>query len=210
MSAPEAPREGQPEAAAPGPEQAPAEAPEAARVQALEAELAQLNSNYVRLAADFENYRRRRVQESEEQARYGSAALLQALLPGLDNLARAVSHIAPDAKDGLTEGLRLTLKQLEEALASQGIRRIPSVGTPFDPRLHEAVLTAPAKDAEPGTVVAELLPGYQIHDRVVRAAQVSVAEAAPEAPAAGAAPGRRGKERSKGGGEGTPGDRLPN
>ncbi|MGH7641357.1 MAG: nucleotide exchange factor GrpE [Candidatus Dormibacteria bacterium] len=142
----------------------------------LEAELVELNNKYVRLTADFENYRRRRAQESEEQARYGSASLLQALLPGLDNLARAVAHIPADATDGVAEGLRLTVKQLEEALASQGIRRIPAVGETFDPRLHDAVLTVPAGAAPPGTVVAELQPGYQIHDRVVRPAQVSVAE----------------------------------
>ncbi|MGC2190823.1 MAG: nucleotide exchange factor GrpE [Candidatus Dormiibacterota bacterium] len=151
-----------------------------ARVAELEAELAKLNATHLRLAADFENHRRRKAQESEEQARYGSVALLQALLPGLDNLARAVSHIPAEAKDGLAEGLRLTLKQLEDALASQGIRRIESVGAPFNPRLHDAVLTVPAGATAPGTVVAELAPGYQIFDRVVRPAQVSVAEAGPD------------------------------
>jgi molecular chaperone GrpE len=149
----------------------------AGRIAELEAELAKLNATYLRLAADFENHRRRKTQESEEQARYGSVALLQALLPGLDNLARAVSHIPTEANDGLAEGLRLTVKQLEDALASQGIRRIESVGAPFNPRLHDAVLTVPAGDSPPGTVVAELAPGYQILDRVVRPAQVSVAEA---------------------------------
>jgi molecular chaperone GrpE len=148
----------------------------------LEAELAQLNASYRRLAADFENYKRRKGQEGEELARYGAAALLQVLLPALDNLDRAASHIPEDAADGLAEGIRLTVKQLEEALGSQGIRRIASVGEPFDPRLHNAVLTVPAPGAEPGTVVAVLAPGYLIHDRVVRPAQVSVAEAGPAAP----------------------------
>jgi len=146
----------------------------------LEAELEKLNATYLRLAADFENHRRRKAQEGEEQARYGSIGLLQALLPGLDNLARAVAHIPAEAKDGLAEGLRLTAKQLDDALASQGIRRIESVGQPFDPRLHDAVLSVPAGDATPGTVVAELAPGYQIFDRVVRPAQVSVAEGQPD------------------------------
>ncbi|MGB6772165.1 MAG: nucleotide exchange factor GrpE, partial [Candidatus Dormiibacterota bacterium] len=144
------------------------------RMAKLEADLAQLNATYRRLAADFENYKRRKGQEGEELARYGAAALLQALLPALDNLDRAASHIPEDAADGLAEGLRLTVKQLGEALASQGIRRIASVGEPFDPRLHNAVLTVPAPGAEPGTVVAVLAPGYLIHDRVVRPAQVSV------------------------------------
>jgi molecular chaperone GrpE (heat shock protein) len=152
------------------------------RVAELEADLAQLSATYRRLAADFENYKRRKGQEGEELARYGAAALLQALLPALDNLDRAASHIPDDAADGLAEGLRLTVKQLEQALASQGIRRIASVGEPFDPRLHNAVLTVPADGAQPGTVVAVLAPGYLIHDRVVRPAQVSVAETGPAAP----------------------------
>lgn len=168
------------------------------RVAELEAELAQLNATYRRLAADFENYRRRKGQESEELARYGAAALLQALLPALDNLDRATSHIPEDAADGLAEGLRLTVKQLEEALGSQGIHRIASVGEPFDPRLHNAVLTVPAAGAEPGTVVAVLAPGYLIHDRVVRPAQVSVAEAGPPSPAR-KTPERRAGSRSSSG-----------
>jgi molecular chaperone GrpE len=153
------------------------------RMAQLEADLAQLSATYRRLAADFENYKRRKGQEGEELARYGAAALLQALLPALDNLDRAASHIPDDAGDGLAEGLRLTVKQLEQALASQGIRRIASVGEPFDPRLHNAVLTVTADGAQPGTVVAVLAPGYLIHDRVVRPAQVSVAETEPAAPA---------------------------
>lgn len=154
-----------------------------ARMTQLEADLALLNATYRRLAADFENYKRRKGQEGAELARYGAAALLQALLPALDNLDRATSHIPDDAADGLSEGLRLTVKQLEQALASQGIRRIGSVGEPFDPRLHNAVLTVPADGAQPGTVVAVLAPGYLIHDRVVRPSQVSVAETGPAAPA---------------------------
>lgn len=186
---------------------APADAAPSGRVAELEAELAQLNATYTRLAADFENHRRRKAQQSEEQARYGSIGLLRALLPGLDNLARAVSHLPPEAKDGLAEGLRLTIRQIDDALASQGIRQIESVGRPFDPRLHDAVLTVPAGELEPGTVVAELAPGYQVHDRVVRPAQVSVAEAGPAAVRSEA---EDGGETSPSNSDGLPGKRLPN
>jgi len=179
VSVPKGPANGDSDSASPAETQGPTAT---GREAELEAELTRVNGVYLRLAADFENYRRRRTQEGEEQARYGAAPLLQALLPGLDSLARAVAHIPPDARDGLAEGLRLTLKQLEDALASQGIRRIVSVGAAFDPRLHDAVLAVPAGDAEPGTVVAELSPGYLIHDRVMRPAQVSVAEAGAEPP----------------------------
>ncbi|MHB1575097.1 MAG: nucleotide exchange factor GrpE [Candidatus Dormibacteria bacterium] len=145
----------------------------------LRSELEQARSSYQRLAADFENYKRRKNQEAQDLARYAAASLLTALLPALDNLARAVAHIDPDARDGLSEGLRLTVRQLEEALASQGVERVEAVGAAFDPRIHDAVSTVPGEGLDRDTVVAELLPGYRLHDRVVRPAQVTVAHAGP-------------------------------
>ncbi|MHB1500282.1 MAG: nucleotide exchange factor GrpE [Candidatus Dormibacteria bacterium] len=143
----------------------------------VERELEQTKSAYQRLAADFENYKRRKTQETQDLARYGSAALLTAILPALDNLARAVAHIDPSAQDGLSEGLRLTLRQLEDALLSQGVEKVASVGEPFDPRVHDAVSTVAGEGVGQDTVVAELLPGYRLHERVVRPAQVTVAQA---------------------------------
>ena len=161
---PEPTGDGEPEAL--DPDAVPAEAPDPVE------ELERTRESYLRLAADFENFKRRRAQEAQEQARYGAAGLLRAILPVLDNLERALSHIPEDAADGLAEGLRLTVRQLEEALRSEGVERIPAVGGPFDPRLHEAVATVPDRPA--GQVVSEYLPGYRLHDRVVRAAQVAV------------------------------------
>lgn len=155
-------------------------------VAQLRTELEQLTASYQRLAADFENYKRRKAQESQDLARYAAASLLTAILPALDNLSRAVEHVDPEAKDGLSEGLRLTVRQLQEALASQGVERVPAVGAAFDPRIHDAVSTVPGEGLEQDTVVAELLPGYRLHDRVVRPAQVTVAHAAP---AGGSKPG---------------------
>jgi molecular chaperone GrpE len=148
-----------------------------ATAEELAAELERSRAAYQRLAADFENYKRRKVQETQELARYGSASLLKALLPALDNLSRAVAHIDPEASDGLSEGLRLTVRQLDDALAAESVQKVASVGQPFDPRLHNAVTSAPGEGLDRDTVVAEFLPGYQIHDRVVRPAQVSVAQA---------------------------------
>ncbi len=143
-------------------------------------EVAQLNAKYQRLAADFENYKRRKAQEVEDASHYGAAAMLQALLPALDSLERALAHIPEDADDGLSEGLRLTLRQLQEALASQGVRRIATVGEPFNPHLHDAVVSLPGPGAGSNTVLAELLPGYTMHDRVLRPAQVGVTQPAEE------------------------------
>ena len=154
------------EAEAPGPDDVLAEAQDQSE------ELERSREAYLRLAADFENFKRRRAQEAQDQLRYGAAGLLRAILPVLDNLERALGHIPDDASDGLAEGLRMTARQLEDALRSEGVERIPTVGEPFDPRLHEAVATVPGHPE--GQVVAEYLPGYRLHDRVVRAAQVAV------------------------------------
>ena len=177
------------------PEGALAEAPDPTE------ELGRAREAYLRLAADFENFKRRRAQEAQEQARYGAAGLLRAILPVLDNLERALGHLPDDASDGLAEGLRLTVRQLEEALRSEGVERIPAVGEPFDPRLHDAVATVPGHPA--GQVVAEYLPGYRLHDRVVRAAQVAVgggppAEGGPEASGDAAGSGGPGEELLEG------------
>jgi molecular chaperone GrpE len=152
-----------------------------ANEEQLRQELEQAKASYQRLAADFENYKRRKAQEAQDLARYAAASLLTAILPALDNLSRAVAHIDPEAKDGLSEGMRLTVRQLQEALSSQGVERVPAVGSPFDPRIHDAVSTVPGEGLERDTVVAELLPGYRLHDRVVRPAQVTVAHASPAA-----------------------------
>ncbi|MGC8473956.1 MAG: nucleotide exchange factor GrpE, partial [Candidatus Dormibacteria bacterium] len=108
-----------------GAQAVPAEAPDPAE------ELERTRESYLRLAADFENFKRRRAQEAQEQARYGAEGMLRTILPVLDNLERALSHIPEDASDGLAEGLRLTVRQLEEALRSEGVERIPAVGEAF-------------------------------------------------------------------------------
>ncbi len=163
------------------PDQDPAATPEPeppASPVAVAAELRELTAKYQRLAADFENFRRRKAQEAQEQVRYGAAGLLSALLPALDNLHRAVAHLPEEQLDGMAEGLRLTVRQLEETLASQGVHRIPTLGEPFNPRLHEAVATVEGGDVDPDTVVDELRSGYMLYDRVIRPAQVSVARPA--------------------------------
>ncbi len=180
--------------AAPGPEEAGLEeARPADGAAALEAEVERLNAeradqarSYVRLAADLDNLRKRTARELADSRRYGGLALLTAVLPALDNLSRAVAHLPPGDDDQLATGLRLTVRQLEAALASEGIEPVPSVGVPFDPQLHEAVATEPGGPIEQDTVVAELRPGYRYHDRVVRPAQVRVARAGEPLPAVGA------------------------
>ncbi len=143
--------------------------------------LAERQSQYVRLAADFENFRRRKAQELSDRVRYGSEDAARALLPALDNLRRAVDHAPPGTDDAFLEGVRMTVRQFEDALTSLGITPIEAMGTPFDPSLHEAVAGVESAEVEHDTVVDELQRGYRLHDRVIRPSMVRVAHpAAPQ------------------------------
>jgi molecular chaperone GrpE len=135
---------------------------------------------FLRLAADFENYRRRATREMDDARRYGIEKLLKDLLPLLDNLDRALSHAEGD-KNPVIEGVRMVAKQAFEILASYGVRAFGSLGEPFDPEQHEAVAQL-ASDRHPaGSVMEEMVRGYKIHDRLLRPAQVVVAVAPPRA-----------------------------
>jgi molecular chaperone GrpE len=154
-------------------------APPAAE-QAAESEFADLRSaleerdaQYLRLAADFENFRRRNAQEMLDRARYASEAAAVALLPVLDNLQRAIQH-APDG-DPMVDGVRMVARQFEDALRSVGVTVIDAEGQPFDPAVHEAIGGEESADVERDTVLTVVQPGYRLHDRVLRPALVRVA-----------------------------------
>jgi molecular chaperone GrpE len=146
--------------------------------EALRAALDEQSARYVRLAADFENFRRRKSQELSERSRYASEDAVRALLPVLDNLRRAVEHMPDGLDEGFAGGLTMTVRQFEEALERLGVRPIETVGTRFDPAIHEAVLGEESPDVDTDTVVDELQRGYRLHDRVVRPAMVKVAHPA--------------------------------
>jgi molecular chaperone GrpE len=144
----------------------------------IRAMLAERQSQYVRLAADFENFRRRKAQELSDRVRYGSEDAARALLPALDTLRRALDH-APEGMDkAFLEGVRMTVRQFEEALTSLGVTPIEAMGTRFDPSLHEAVAGVESEEVEHDTVVDELQRGYRLHDRVIRPSMVRVAHPA--------------------------------
>ena len=128
----------------------------------------------LRLAADFENYRKRASRELDDTRKYGIEKLLKDLLPMLDNLDRALAH-AEDDKNPVIEGVRMVAKQAHEILTGYGVRAFTSVGEPFDPERHEAVAQVPSNEHPAGSVVEEMLKGYVIHERLLRPAQVVVA-----------------------------------
>jgi molecular chaperone GrpE len=130
---------------------------------------------YRRLAADFANFRRRSAVEALQRDRLAIEPLVRDVLPAVDGLRRALEAAPPG--DPLASGVLMVLQQLEDVLRRHGVVAIETVGQPFDPEQHEAVTASDAGDVDRDTVVAELRPGYALHDHVVRPALVSVARA---------------------------------
>jgi len=138
-------------------------------------EIQALNDKYLRQAAEFENYKRLAQRDQRDQIRFGNEQLLKELLPVVDNLERAIKA----AKDGgsaevLIQGVDLTLKQLGGVLTKFGVDAIPTVGQPFDPSGHQAVASVPSDQVPSQHVVEEFQRGYRLHDRILRAAMVTV------------------------------------
>jgi molecular chaperone GrpE len=140
-----------------------------------------LNDRYVRLAAEFENYKRLSQRDQRDQIRYGNEQILKELLPVVDNMERAIKAATDSAGNGsaLIQGVDLTLKQLVGALGKFGVQAIESVGQPFDPTLHQAVSQIPSDAVPEQHVAAEYQKGYRLHDRILRAAMVGVSSGRP-------------------------------
>lgn len=132
-------------------------------------------ARYQRLAADFENYKRRTRQELADRTQYANEELLRRLLPILDNLRRALDHAPEGIDPNWFEGIKLVARQFEEVLQAQGLSTIPAVGEKFDPTQHEAIAREETDEHEEGTVVEEMQPGYRLHNRVLRPTLVKVA-----------------------------------
>ena len=133
-------------------------------------------ARYQRLAADFENYKRRTRQELADRTQYANEELLRRLLPILDNFRRALDHTPANTDPQWLEGIRLVARQFEAILAAQGLTPIPALGEKFDPAQHEAIARQETDDEEEGTIVEEMQPGYRLHDRVLRPTLVKVAQ----------------------------------
>src|SRR5688572_21433465 len=142
-------------------------------------EVKALNDKYLRLAAEFDNYKRLAQRDQRDQIRFGNEQLLKELLPVVDNLERAIKA-AKDSKtaQGLVQGVDLTLKQLEGVLSKFGVQSIPTMGQRFDPSGHQAVASVPSTQVPDQHVVEEFQRGYRLHDRILRPAMVTVSSGA--------------------------------
>lgn len=141
------------------------------------AEAARMKEQWVRTAADFDNFRKRTRRELEDTRKAGKEDFLKELLPVFDNLERAIQSAqrATEVK-GVAEGLQLVLRQYLDALAREGITKVPSVGSQFDPTYHEAIQQIETDEQPAGSVVAEVQPGYVHGERLIRPAMVVVAK----------------------------------
>jgi len=129
----------------------------------------------LRLAADFENYKKRAARERAEYVALANERLLKELLPILDDLERALNAAEEHEEAQLEEGVRLVHRSLASLLERQGVKEISTEGK-FDPHVHEALLAQPSEEAAPGDVLDVIQKGYTLGDRVVRPARVIVAE----------------------------------
>lgn len=140
------------------------------------AELQDMNNKYLRLYAEFENYKKRVVKDKEELIKYGNESLLYDLLPVVDSLEMALQHAADDVSSGLVQGVELTLKEMRKSLEKYGLIQIEAEGKPFDPAVHHAMAHLERDDVEENIVVEEYRKGYMFKDKVLRASLVAVSK----------------------------------
>lgn len=146
-----------------------------AQLQSLEADLAAAEARVLRAHAELENYRKRANRHLEEEKKYAPLPLIRDLLPVVDNLERAIQSSSLEGGSAqLVEGVKMVAQLLSMTLERHHCRRIEAQGAPFDPHVHEAIAQLPSAQVPPGTVLEVAQTGYQLHDRVVRPAQVVV------------------------------------
>jgi molecular chaperone GrpE len=174
--------EGDPTTPAP-PSAPPAPAPEPPQAEAsgardFERELAELQDRYLRLAAEFDNYRRRSMRERQDLHNFANEALIKELLPTVDNLGRALGHARPTEEgqetSALRQGVELTMRSLLQTLENAGVTRVEAEGKEFDPQFHEAVQRVPTDAHPPNHVVNVLQSGWLLRGRLLRPALVAV------------------------------------
>lgn len=145
------------------------------RIKELESTISQWQDKYIRKVAEFENYKRRTENDQLSLIKYAAESFITKLLDVIDDFERSLSHIK-DAKDVSTieEGIRLVYSKLMKSLEEQGIKKLDSVGQPFDVHLHEAILQTKNDKVPPHTVLEEVQSGYMYKDKVIRHSKVIV------------------------------------
>ena len=141
---------------------------------------------WMRLAAEFENYKKRRAREFEVLVESASEDVIRDLLPILDSVGRALAHSKNEdtESEGFQEGIKMIMEQFPRVLYNRNLKEIETVGKPFDPTVHEALMQMPSEIHDAGIISEEIEKGYSLGDKVLRPAKVVVSQGTPppEAP----------------------------
>jgi molecular chaperone GrpE len=151
------------------------------RVTALEQQLEEAKKNALYAAAETQNVRRRLEQDLAQSTSYAAAGFARDMLAIKDHLERALAAVSDELRSdrlasSFLDGIEATARELEQVLTRHGVTRIKAVGEKLDPHKHQAMVELPSADAEPGTIVEEMQPGYMMKDRLLRPALVGVAK----------------------------------
>jgi molecular chaperone GrpE len=152
-------------------------------VAELQAEKAELQDKYVRAVAETQNVRRRGQQDVEKERKFGIERFARDLLSVADNLGRALSAVPEDldpAIRNIIAGVQATERELQSALERHGVTRIEAIGKPFNADFHQAMMEVEDRSVPAGTVVQEMIPGYLLAGRLLRAAMVAVSRGGPQ------------------------------
>jgi molecular chaperone GrpE len=147
------------------------------KITQLEQEVVEFKDKLLRKAAEFENYKRRTENDQLNLLTFAAESFIQKLLPVIDDFERSLGHV-DEAQDitAIKQGLKLIYDKLMKVLDEQGVKKIESVGNPFDVDYHEALMQRPDDSVEPHTVLDEMEKGYTYKDKVIRHAKVIVSE----------------------------------
>jgi len=149
-----------------------------ARLESLEQEVKETHDRFLRVSAEFENYKKRAAREMDDFRKFANQSFVKAMLPVVDNLDRAIESSSNDehANTSVVEGVNMTLNEILKVFEQFGVRSFESLGKTFDPGFHQAVMQEENEDHPDNTVLNELQKGYLIHDRLLRPAMVVVSK----------------------------------
>jgi molecular chaperone GrpE len=141
----------------------------------LQAELQDAQERILRAQADFDNFRRRTRQDKEDLAKYASSKVITGILPVMDNFERAIA-VSKEAQDfdSLFKGVEMIFRQMEQVMEQEGVSAMNTVGQPFNPEFHQAIMQVDSDEHEEGIIVEEVMKGYVLKDKVLRPAMVKV------------------------------------
>lgn len=146
-----------------------------ARIEALSAQSEEYMQRLARSQADFDNFRKRTIREKEELGKYASSKLIAELIPVIDNFGRALdTRPEGEASESFVKGVEMIYRQFDSVLQAEGLTTMETVGQPFNPEFHQAVMQVESDEHEEGIVVEELQKGYMLKDKVLRPAMVKV------------------------------------